>query len=67
VSVERVREIAAISHRLLGRACIAQARPRWPVCGRVCCGGDGGSLGADRYACRRIPAMAVTVVARHAS
>lgn len=34
-----------------------------------CCGGgDGGPLGADRYARRRIPAMAATVVvARHAS
>lgn len=29
--VRHVREIAAISHRLLGRACIAQARPRWPA------------------------------------
>jgi len=26
-----VREIHAISHRLLGWACIAQTRPRWPV------------------------------------
>jgi len=33
-----------------------------------CCGGgDGGPLGADRYTRRRIPAMAATVVARHAS
>lgn len=40
--VRHVREIVAISHRLLERACIAQARSRWPVHGRVCCGGDGG-------------------------
>jgi len=51
------------------RVCIAQTRSRWPVRGRVCCGGDGGPLGTDRYARRRVPpAMAATVlVARHAS
>lgn len=31
VGVRAVREIGANTHRLLGRACIAQARPRWPV------------------------------------